>query len=64
MSLKNCVFGPQKSDGWDADSAGDWGTEENWESLDGDQGQRLFFFFFLSRLHIEAYFKFRFSFVF
>lgn len=46
MSLKNCVFGPQKSDGWDADSAGDWGTEENWESLDGDQGQRLFFFFF------------------
>uniref|UniRef100_A0A8C1YTB1 N-terminal kinase-like protein n=1 Tax=Cyprinus carpio TaxID=7962 RepID=A0A8C1YTB1_CYPCA len=27
-----------KSDGWDADSAGDWGTEENWESLDGDQG--------------------------
>uniref|UniRef100_A0A672MWG7 N-terminal kinase-like protein n=1 Tax=Sinocyclocheilus grahami TaxID=75366 RepID=A0A672MWG7_SINGR len=26
------------SDGWDADSAGDWGTEENWESLDGDQG--------------------------
>ncbi|XP_016087741.1 N-terminal kinase-like protein [Sinocyclocheilus grahami] len=27
-----------KSDGWDADCAGDWGTEENWESLDGDQG--------------------------
>ncbi|XP_059377722.1 N-terminal kinase-like protein isoform X1 [Carassius carassius] len=27
-----------KSDGWDADSAGDWGTEENWESLEGDQG--------------------------
>ncbi|XP_073676126.1 N-terminal kinase-like protein isoform X2 [Garra rufa] len=27
-----------KSDGWDADNAGDWGTEENWESLDGDQG--------------------------
>uniref|UniRef100_A0A8C1KBT0 N-terminal kinase-like protein n=1 Tax=Cyprinus carpio TaxID=7962 RepID=A0A8C1KBT0_CYPCA len=27
-----------KSDGWDAHSAGDWGTEENWESLDGDQG--------------------------
>uniref|UniRef100_A0A8C1K9J2 N-terminal kinase-like protein n=1 Tax=Cyprinus carpio TaxID=7962 RepID=A0A8C1K9J2_CYPCA len=26
------------SDGWDAHSAGDWGTEENWESLDGDQG--------------------------
>jgi len=37
-----CVFGPQKSDGWDADSAGDWGTEENWESLDGDQGQSSF----------------------
>ncbi|XP_001332508.1 N-terminal kinase-like protein [Danio rerio] len=27
-----------KSDGWDADSAGDWGTEDNWESLDGEQG--------------------------
>uniref|UniRef100_A0A673NKG2 N-terminal kinase-like protein n=1 Tax=Sinocyclocheilus rhinocerous TaxID=307959 RepID=A0A673NKG2_9TELE len=27
-----------KSDGWDADSAGGWGTEENWQSLDGDQG--------------------------
>ncbi|XP_042594720.1 LOW QUALITY PROTEIN: N-terminal kinase-like protein [Cyprinus carpio] len=27
-----------KSDGWDADSAGDWGTEENWESLDGESG--------------------------
>ncbi|XP_059371928.1 N-terminal kinase-like protein [Carassius carassius] len=27
-----------KSDGWDADSAGDWGAEENWESLEGDQG--------------------------
>lgn len=27
-----------KSDGWEADTAGDWGTEENWESLDGDQG--------------------------
>ncbi|TRY54697.1 hypothetical protein DNTS_031232 [Danionella cerebrum] len=28
----------QKSDGWDTDNAGDWGTEDNWESLDGDQG--------------------------
>ncbi|KAL6480467.1 hypothetical protein MHYP_G00115000 [Metynnis hypsauchen] len=25
-------------DGWGANAAGDWGTEENWESLDGDQG--------------------------
>uniref|UniRef100_A0A8C9R6B4 N-terminal kinase-like protein n=1 Tax=Scleropages formosus TaxID=113540 RepID=A0A8C9R6B4_SCLFO len=24
--------------GWGADPAGDWGTEENWESLDGEQG--------------------------
>ncbi|KAJ8282831.1 hypothetical protein COCON_G00053500 [Conger conger] len=30
---------PQKSeDGWGADPSGDWGTDENWESLDGDQG--------------------------
>lgn len=34
-----CVYLSQKSDGWDADATGDWGTEENWESLDGDQGQ-------------------------
>ncbi|XP_030620623.1 N-terminal kinase-like protein [Chanos chanos] len=26
------------ADGWGADAAGDWGTEDNWESLDGDQG--------------------------
>ncbi|KAG9272469.1 N-terminal kinase-like protein isoform X1 [Astyanax mexicanus] len=25
-------------DGWGANPAGDWGAEENWESLDGDQG--------------------------
>ncbi|XP_069500836.1 N-terminal kinase-like protein isoform X2 [Ambystoma mexicanum] len=24
-------------DSWSADAAGDWGTEENWESLDSDQ---------------------------
>ncbi|XP_031442957.1 N-terminal kinase-like protein isoform X2 [Clupea harengus] len=29
---------PTAEDGWGADTAGDWGTEENWESLDGDQG--------------------------
>ncbi|KAG5263467.1 hypothetical protein AALO_G00265150 [Alosa alosa] len=30
---------PAKADeGWGADTAGDWGAEENWESLDGDQG--------------------------
>ncbi|KAJ1106536.1 hypothetical protein NDU88_003937 [Pleurodeles waltl] len=25
-------------DAWGSDAAGDWGTEENWESLDSDQG--------------------------
>ncbi|XP_064182218.1 N-terminal kinase-like protein isoform X2 [Anguilla rostrata] len=30
---------PQKSEeGWGGDPSGDWGTDENWESLDGDQG--------------------------
>ncbi|XP_051505126.1 N-terminal kinase-like protein isoform X1 [Myxocyprinus asiaticus] len=35
----NTIAATPKSDGWDVDTAGDWGTEENWESLDGDQGQ-------------------------
>lgn len=34
----NNTAATMKSDGWDADATGDWGTEENWESLDDDQG--------------------------
>ncbi|KAA0709551.1 N-terminal kinase-like protein SCY1-like protein 1 [Triplophysa tibetana] len=34
----NNVAATMKPDGWEADTTGDWGTEENWESLDGDQG--------------------------
>ncbi|XP_051944932.1 N-terminal kinase-like protein [Xyrauchen texanus] len=34
----NTAAAMPKSDGWDVDTTGDWGTEENWESLDGDQG--------------------------
>ncbi|XP_063046138.1 N-terminal kinase-like protein [Engraulis encrasicolus] len=28
----------KEEEGWGAETAGDWGAEENWESLDGEQG--------------------------
>ncbi|XP_051929904.1 N-terminal kinase-like protein isoform X2 [Hippocampus zosterae] len=30
--------GPTPGGGWGTDSTGDWGTEESWEALDGNQG--------------------------
>uniref|UniRef100_UPI0037E8B5E8 N-terminal kinase-like protein n=1 Tax=Semicossyphus pulcher TaxID=241346 RepID=UPI0037E8B5E8 len=29
---------PTTGDGWSAEATGDWGTEESWESVDGNQG--------------------------
>lgn len=36
------VFSPcQAGDGWGAEATGDWGAEESWESVDGNQGKYL-----------------------
>ena len=36
------VFSPcQTGDGWAAEATGDWGAEESWESVDGNQGASL-----------------------
>lgn len=29
----------QPGDGWGSEPTGDWGTEESWESVDGNQGK-------------------------
>lgn len=39
-TLRSLVFSfPQAGDGWGAEAAGDWGTEESWESVDGNQSE-------------------------
>ncbi|KPP66060.1 N-terminal kinase-like protein-like, partial [Scleropages formosus] len=38
MSQRATSTATRNEEGWGADPAGDWGTEENWESLDGEQG--------------------------
>lgn len=36
-----CMLGHQAGDGWGAEATGDWGAEESWESVDGNQGKSL-----------------------
>lgn len=37
-----CVlYSCQAGDGWSAEATGDWGAEESWESVDGNQGKSL-----------------------
>lgn len=36
------LFSPcQAAEGWGSEPTGDWGTEESWESVDGNQGRSL-----------------------
>lgn len=36
------LFSPcQTGDGWGSEPTGDWGAEESWESVDGNQGRSL-----------------------
>ncbi|XP_077433987.1 N-terminal kinase-like protein isoform X2 [Vanacampus margaritifer] len=37
MAQRNTT-GPTSEGGWGTDATGDWGTEESWEALDGNQG--------------------------
>ncbi|XP_028815946.1 N-terminal kinase-like protein isoform X1 [Denticeps clupeoides] len=37
-SVSQRTAAAKADDGWGADSAGDWGAEDNWESLDGEPG--------------------------
>lgn len=40
--LSVVLFSPcQAAEGWGSEPTGDWGTEESWESVDGNQGRSL-----------------------
>lgn len=40
--LSVVLFSPcQAAEGWSTEPTGDWGTEESWESVDGNQGRSL-----------------------
>lgn len=40
--LSVVLFPPcQAAEGWGSEPTGDWGTEESWESVDGNQGRSL-----------------------